>query len=218
MDAFSLGIGFLAGFALTPWFWVALTVIGLSLCSLSSKEEGFWSLVFTAVLGLLLASKWPVIVVFLSTPVNLLATVVIYFIIGTLWSLFKWKMFVNDRYDVVIKSRDSFLTRRGFPLDYFNDQKNITPDLVREYNDHLAYRITGYSGIVSKDLSYEEINKRLTPAASYYKYSIVMWIAYWPFSSFWFIVSDMITKIASNIYNMVGGYFQNISNSKFDKL
>lgn len=217
MDAFSWVAGFLTGFALTPWFWVALLVIGTSLCSLSSKDEGFWSFVFAVALVSLIVSKWPAIALLLSTPTAIVSAIVLYFIAGTVWGLFKWKMFVNEQYNKTVAFRNDFLKKHGLPEDYFSTG-NPSIDHVAELAKYIADKSSFYIFYPNAISTYSNLCKMLAPTASQHKKSIVMWIAYWPFSATWFVVSDMVTQIASGIYNFIGKQFQSISNSKFDQM
>jgi hypothetical protein len=50
-----------------------------------------------------------------------------------------------------------------------------------------------------------------TPKASSNKERICFWIAYWPLSIAWFVVSDFITELVEKIYARIAKWFDAIS-------
>ena len=49
--------------------------------------------------------------------------------------------------------------------------------------------------------------------ASENKESIIAWMIYWPFSAFWYIISDPITKFYKWLFEKFSGIYENITNS-----
>lgn len=56
------------------------------------------------------------------------------------------------------------------------------------------------------------------PRVANHKARITMWIAYWPWSAFWTLTHDPITKAVVAIYHRIGGLLQRMSDRVFESV
>lgn len=110
---------------------------------------------------------------------------ILYFIAGGLWSIFKWWRFnvsIKNRYDEIIDSNPS------------------------EKMSDILYSIRVY--YKNKDLT-------LPPRASKMKTTITLWIVSWPWSMIAWVLGDFVMEICTSIYKMLGNVYDRITKSIF---
>jgi hypothetical protein len=205
--------GILVGLAAWPAFWLVFVIMALGLSTCVINERGGWATIFTIGLGVMIAAQWQAI---LTNPLPLILGSIAYLVLGVFWARFKWSRFLSYRFDVIARFRDRFLEENDLTRDDF---KNLTGEKLANYRrqikSHFMYSLVG------ADYSAETIasfNASLAPKAVSNKGSIVMWIVYWPVTAIWYIAADIVIDICKGLYNMVGGHFQKMSDSKFNQL
>lgn len=180
----------------TFWFWALFILANLILFAFTEfKSGGLATMLVVFVLCLL---QWygdiHVFTFIFENPLICVLLGVGYFATGTAWSVVKWWFYVKQQkrlYDEV---------RHRFCIDKNLDENNPIPD---DFKD--AFK------------SYCVYNSRIEicPQVSNHKSDVFLWIGYWPWSMLWTILNDPITRLIKNIYHMISGFLQKISNSIF---
>lgn len=204
--------GVLVGVAAWPFFWVIFATLATILSVVVINEKGILSSALSLGVLVMLASKWQSI---LTNPFPLIAGVGGYLILGLLWSRFKWSRFLSEKFDKFQVAIQSFMKTGNLDKDKLLALKgSALEEYKNEVRNRSGERFAGeYS---AKTVS--EFNASLAPKAVTNKASIVMWIAYWPVTVFWYLCADIITDIGRGLYRMVGGHFQKMSTEKFNSL
>lgn len=128
----------------------------------------------------------PVVIAAVITNFKIvLIGLILYFIAGGLWSVFKWWRFnvaVKNRYDEIISREPS---AKMSDILYS----------IRKYfrNDELT----------------------LPPRASKMKTTITLWIVSWPWSMVAWVLGDFVMEICSSIYKILGNVYDRITKSIF---
>lgn len=124
-----------------------------------------------------------------DNPVGVSLSIVSYFIIGTIWSIFKWFLF--------IKEEAKFL-----------DEK------IKKHSKEYVAKDESTSKISSNDLLLANFSQ-LAPKVTEYKEKITTWIILWVPSFIWFMINDPIRRVSNWIYNRLINLYQVISDKAF---
>lgn len=187
----------------TLWFWLAIASIILG-CLLAIEAENLGGAISVIVVGLIsffffggLKSAFLWIIANPGLPI---ACFVGYFIIGAIWSIAKWFLFVSNINSEYIELKKEWL------LDHNID---ITKSLVIPLD--LKEK---WEAFLRKEKMYSRIydfvfgNFRVKD----FKSLITMWIGLWPVSALWTIIDDPIRKLIVRIYNSISRIYESILN------
>lgn len=182
-------------FGITVWEWSILIIAYIITTACVENEKGFWAFV-----TLLIAT---VIVVFptdehafrllhfaLVHPGKIALFIVGYFLIGTLWGVIKWFLYVTHQFEIYNEVKQHFLRYHG------GGGSELTPALA------LEFRNANYNLIA-------------IPQVRDHKRNIYLWVTYWPFSSLWTFINDPIRRLFHFIYKRIQGALQAISDRLF---
>ncbi len=156
-----------------------------------SLSGAFWAMLCGGTLGIIKFGSFSAFFEAIKANPGILAIgLLTYFIIGTIWSFFKWYLFVGDKAKTI-----NLLLESGISKDLIADK---------------------YSTFYIKKATILETNFAcLAPNVKDYKKKITIWIILWIPSSIWFLVNDPIRRMANWIYDQVKGRFQSISDRAF---
>lgn len=194
------------------------------------KDNFFWSVLFSSVIGALVLSRYPEFRNWISNPINILITLSAYFLIGVAWGFSKWVLQLKKRRNSFVALRDDYLRKNKFPDGYFGDASRATETEIKmfmvaittwldriDYGNHPRDRYDIYScDYTTKSLNALMLSIR--PKVSNNKEAIILWIMYWPMSMIWFVISDLMRDLAEAAYNSVATMFQSISDRMFKNL
>lgn len=147
-----------------------------------------------------------------------------YLPIGIVWAYTKWFLKIKEGTRKLIDEKEGYLKSqlRDARVDWVRDQKHINYSEVRRLSDaELLKYIDPENKEVEKEIqlkvdeAWASHVKSATLRASEFKESIINWIAWWPFSMFWVLVDDFFRWCGRQIYNLVAGSFQRMSESQF---
>ena len=193
---FEFGLLF-AGFLALPWYVLSILVI-VFLCDVgaASKDEFAFATV-AIVIGLLLVSglgwwtagfnplgwAW-------NNPVDVITGFVAYSLVGCLWSVAKWKLFLRKAFKRAEKAFEEKMTRyntivnpgAAVHANRSNEPKRTRPQ--ESFASNNAGRLTG-------------------------------WIFHWPFSMLGVIVGDVIIRFADSLYKALHGLFERMARAQF---
>jgi len=162
---------------------------------------------------------------------------IVYLPIGLVWSYFRWYLKIKDAKRKLLDDKSSFydISLKNARRAWVNSRARLSADEVGNDKGYSNLDSLTIQRLSDKDLlkyvdsDNTEINKSVDedwakhvkshrPFARNYKTSIVNWIAWWPFSMFWLLVDDFARWCGTQIYNIVGGSFQKMSDKEFEKI
>lgn len=166
-------------------FWILTALVSLILISAVANDSGQGA---TAVAGLYLATivllgDFAPIAWIIANPIDALIGFGAYYIAGVIYTYFKWYRFCLTMRNNYLREKRDFLDRHG-----------ITGD---EIPSNLMSRFTPVTA----------------PKVGRHKSTIIMWLAYWPFSLAGTFVADIIHNVFIGIYNYISGSLQRVSDN-----
>jgi hypothetical protein len=193
-------------FIATWWFWIAVVEL-IFLFAVLAYDKGWAAGVSLPIFGVLLYWLGDVdfITFFKENPSYLVYGALIYFPVGAAWATFKWFMLVSDKKTKYKESKADFLRRYNITDFNISMSEKSVNDGILDQKVLDAWKVTCRS--YPYDLQ--------IPQAREYKYHIMRWLGYWPFSVVWTVISDFVRRISKAIYNAIHGALQAISNKIF---
>lgn len=190
-------------------FWLAtIVLLGLWIAAVEN-ERSFWATIcvvawFAGLQFLSQVDLWT----WLKGNVDLLALFVVsYFVLGAVWGIVKWYLFVKKAaLDSEEKYRDfrmAFLRRSGVPDATLETQ--VPGNLRKAWQTELNERRTYYSGGITVEV----------PVARQHKGTILNWMTFWPASLTWTLLNDPVRAAFRHIYSHIARTLQDISNRAF---
>ena len=172
-------------------FWAFVTVaIIVALCFLESENisGASWTTLLALAVIVLLSPVKAAIALAVANPLIVLGAVLLYVLIGTIYSFLKWDRFLSKIRCEYEYRKFRWLSERGISGDAVPDDQKVewTVNLKRCCMDNTLS---------------ERVYKLATNKINYinYKALIVSWIVWWPISAFWMLINDPIRKIAEEI-------------------
>jgi hypothetical protein len=190
-------------------FWVLVGIDVLLLLWFVNLEEIGIS-TFILLLGLVLL-QWPgglhIFTNISHHPFVVLALIAAYFIIGSIWGIFRWYLLVKKAYTRYEELRRSFCKENS--LEYSNP---IPESYVVKFRDFIRteYISIGNSGIV--------YIREEPPQISSHKARLAVWVVYWPWSVIVWAFSDLVRQIYEFIYSFLNRFLQSISDRIWRKV
>jgi hypothetical protein len=187
----------------TVGFWVLSVMATLLLLLLVEFEKSGWAFITTAATVALLYffGNSGIFGWVFANPGLVVAGVIGYVVIGALWSILKWVLFVKDRKEKFIEFRSRFM----------NAWSPVTAPSRTSYpgeNAKEAFKLY----MASDSSRYEREDIRM-PEPRDHKSRIMHWMGYWPWSVLNSILFDFVRRIFLNLYNLLAGVFRDISRS-----
>jgi hypothetical protein len=182
-----------AGVLALPWYILGILVI-VFLCDVGASSKDEFTFATTAIIvGLLLVSglgwwtdgfnplwwAW-------KHPVDVLTGLVVYSLIGCVWSVVKWKLFL-------LKTFKRAEAEHAKAMRHFNDNEK-----ARSAGLKLPVKTRPFESLTSNNAG------RLTG-----------WIFHWPFSVLGVVIGDVIIKFADTLYKMLHGLFERMARAQF---
>lgn len=137
------------------------------------------------------------VIAFTFSHIPLILTyVLVYVVVGLLWSIAKWWFYVRGRVDKLMELRAEYLESRKLPANTAWD-KALQDDFDKR---------NPYSNV-------QELAKR--PIARKNKSRILGWMVYWPWSATWTIINDPVMKLFRMLFKRFHALFEAISKSAY---
>ena len=115
---------------------------------------------------------------------------VYYFIIGSVWSIFKWFRFVKTELKEYLNLKQAFLKK--------HQVVEIPLPLLEAWKSEISY-------------------KSWPPSPSKHK-GIVRWILVWPVYMVWFILEDFLSWVGEKLYSCISRVYSSISDRLFAEM
>jgi len=182
------------------WFWLLLAVETIVLVVLLESDQGvIATLTFVATLSVL---QFLGDVNFLGYVIEHPLTVALgaagYFVLGTLWAIAKWWLYVREQRSWYDELRSAFLS-----MHRLESQRAMPEEL---------------QPLWQRCVEMAKRNRRhldVRPLAARHKAGIVRWMSYWPWSLSWTILKDPVRKAFLMIYHNLAEHLQEISDRAF---
>jgi len=203
---------------LGPLWWIlTLASCGFIIFNLE-KERGIASgLILLATLAaMVLLGDTPIISYCQENKLFLPLFGLGYFIIGAIWGIIRWKLFVNKKYNKYIDYRSEWLKGQGI------NSTELPDNLKEKWYNHLITSSSEYSyetSVRKTGVTYGyERAICVRPIAMRNKASIGNWVGYWPWSFAWWLLADAVTAIVNEVTNSIMGFLEKISIGKFQSV
>jgi hypothetical protein len=174
------------------WFWLYLIVSCSFLFTWAYKDE-YTLCTLDVLVFLLLFSITGKIDVFgtlhyvRDNPAIIVAGVLAYGLIGTMWARLKWQLLLRK-----LKTR-------------VDAERPTNPEKVLAEVPY-ALRLEGF----------KMVDGKLKLSVDHYRSRIIGWMAYWHVSAVMWLVGDFLRDVFDSLYRMVRGHFQSAADSMFD--
>ncbi len=180
------------------WFWMlALLFVVLVTAFLDQEVYGF-IVVFT-ILGALifyfLGRGREIVDYYINNPTSILVHIGLYVVLGALYSVLKWFLFVKNKKNEYLKEKKEFVEGK---LKEGRCESTIKASWKESFG------------------SFESFAKYLTPSKN--KGKITFWIIYWPFSLLSLILRDLTVEIATFVMNKLGSVYKAVSKGQFSDI
>lgn len=179
----------------TIWFWFLAFAMICFLTMLVENEHGFGATV--VFLFSLLALDWiwrvPLISIVWLHPGTTLTLVAVYFVIGTIWSIIKWYLYLHNKLVTYNERKADFLEA--------HHATELTPQLASEMKQSMC--------------SSWGPRYPIAPNAREHKSDLTLWATYWPFSMLGTMLNDFVRKVWEYIYELFQSTYQKISHRVF---
>ena len=192
---------FIAG---TFWFWALVAVEIILLFLFVEWENGVSATISLVVFGCLLQffGNVDIIGFVVANPLQLLAVVGAYFLLGSVWGIVKWYIFCRDRLEEYHDLKAEFLRSKGLP------EKTDEP-IPSQYRAEWKKKLEGRKGYSGSRLLNE------APLVRNYKAKVVRWMSFWPISLIWSLINDFVKRICNAIYLRIAKFLQRVSDNIF---
>lgn len=128
---------------------------------------------------------------------------------GLIWSLIKWKLYINKRVDRYDEVKSKFLKTGKEIKSNWNDWTSFL-------NDHIPYYLR--NSTFMSTYSPEQIGESLIPVAKEKKSLIVSWIGYWPMSLAATFLNNPFRRFFEWIYGLFSGVYDKMGSSAAQKI
>jgi len=229
----------------TVWFWLLFVGSSIAIIAFLENEKAWAStvtfvLTVAAMIGL---GNMGFLGWVLGHPLELLIAALLYFVLGTIYGVVKWWLFVTNIKERYIEEKAKFIEEleeniRTFEKNrtnslghtiqrnlndeaFFNDAKQTvaTGKLVGKIIDYWREHVNEYDEECRRpypNRSVPDYKKRITkPLVRNHKGRVIAWMSYWPWSLFWTILNDPIRRLMRRIYYRIKGILQGISDRVF---
>lgn len=189
-----------------PFVLSAIITIAIIIAVLLEFEKDGWATTFFS-LGVALtlwAYKSDIWNFVSQSPMTVVSFGLSYIGAGLIWSLFKWKFYINKKTDVFNEAKSNFISEIG-------EIKNNWDKWIDYLNDKVKSKLNLTS--FNRNNSPEDIISRIIPQANNKKSLIVSWISYWPMSLGATLLNNPFRRFFEWIYGLVSGIYDRMSHS-----
>jgi hypothetical protein len=197
-------------FASTAVLWC--TLIGLFITTailLENEFEGWATTVVSLSLALFIWLNQEAVFGFIKhNPSQLLGFIGSYIVVGIVWSIVKWQLYVRRAFKPLKEIKAEFITK--FKV---LDEKTLV-ELNKMISNANIEKASGYSNLnPSFKTPFEDTINELTPLASKKKSVITSWLMYWPVSFLATLLNNPFKRFFIWIYDNISGLYDKITDA-----
>jgi hypothetical protein len=179
----------------TVWFWIVLVLINIALIVMTEKSHGTGE-TLVALLALAFL-QWvcgvPILTFMFSNPLYFVVGVILYVGTGVGWSFAKWYFFVAKKMRTYFECRTDYQNQRCV---HPGTLENPTPVADPVELSRLCER---------RGIEVPPIDARK------YKWRIIQWMTYWPWSFVWTMFDDPIRQLGNWIFEELQETYQAVA-------
>lgn len=221
-----------------PWvFYITLVLLALvGMCGLhadgtenESNPALFWSFMVSGIIFAFVVYhfqlSWKLIH---SNLAGCCIGFVVYFVLGVLWSYFKWMRFVKKVRVTFDHELETWLQETKITLDELKtsihpveliDEHGRTGRDIRtklySFMNHMKSNLPHRPTFLQSSYTYGGVIKEIVPKVSKFKSLVGEWIALWPLSVVSALLRDALRELVSFLFDMIKRRFQSIADSAF---
>lgn len=189
-----------------PFLLSAFIIIAIGVAILLEFEKSGWATTLFS-LGIALglwAYKSEIWNFISSKPLSTLFFSLAYIATGIVWSLIKWKTYINHKTLTfnLLKAK-------------FNSEVGEIKDNWKGWIKHLNSKLGSY---FHDDHTPEQIIAKIMPIAIDKKALIVSWISYWPMSLAATLLNNPFKRFFEWIYSLISGLYDKMTKSATEKM
>jgi hypothetical protein len=203
-----------------PWWWILVIVASIWIIAAIESENGFGATVvfIAAFVAMTVFGTLPIITWVTENPWLTAGIVGAYlFIGGPITGVIRWFTFVHDELEKYENKKRSWLKSH-------NIVETDVPEYARlEWLQYISgefswLKITGWNGH-GRDWDPATVKvQQCYPRAWDYKARIVTWMMYWPWTLFWTLLDDVISRWFKIIQQKLSAFMDAISRSIFKRV
>jgi len=206
----------------SPLFWLLFLVV--SSCIIWAIEENRWYWAGFSVLAFLAACVFlgdtGLVKTLIERPYMIVPYAGGFIGLGITWGFIKWFVFLHKRRRKYEDAKLAWLREEGLL-----DAKEIPEELKKKWTLYLLNSdewsrpkkpfvpVHRWDAKLSKDINDRVLTVR--PRAWENKTKIITWMAFWPWSLFWYLLGDLLYDLWNRIYAWLGDLFEQMSKHVF---
>ena len=182
-------------------FWLLLLAEVVLLFIFVAYENGIGATLSLIVFGAILQFCGGVDIAgfVVQHPFQLAGVIIAYFVVGTVWGVVKWWLFVNDKLQAYEDMKIEWLRIKG------HEGTNVVPeDLKSQWKEYIDDHHFPHRKTVAK-----------APLAREHKNRILNWMGFWVPSMLYSLFNDFIRRVFQSIYYRIAKELQKISDRIF---
>ncbi len=181
-------------------FWFAIASVITIAVLLEFEKEGWATTIFSVASALIIWNYRDSIIEFvLSSPGTTFGFIGSYIAGGLIWSLIKWKSYINNKIESFQKVKEKFESNGG--------------SIKNQWNNWISYLNSNLNRSFFEGDTPEEVAEKVIPKASEKKSLITSWISYWPASLAATLLNNPFRRFFEWIYSMVSGVYDKMGKS-----
>lgn len=209
------------------WFWTVVVLSSIAIIGFleNDKTVGATVVCVSTLAATFFLGNIGVFGMIVENPWWVVGVIASYFVIGALWGIVKWGLFlrhVRERYQ---EAKEKFLadcSKLPIPQIMVDDYKQSISSgilvglILEKWRTHVKEYESDIHGYGASAVSYQKYRRSIVkPLVSDHKARILTWMSYWPWSCLWTLLNDPIRKLFKHIYYRIKGTLQKMSDRVF---
>jgi hypothetical protein len=217
--------------------WIALSIFCALWLFISVGGTKYIQAGACLALYVIFGLNYDVVVRLLSRPDKFFLWLFIYLVIGALWSIIKWYIFLHKdlrrfllekdysseakttAQDTVLVQEDGEWVKR-YLLHKFRNKwcRCVAPNSERDYLNEMPFKIEDHTMWRPVILEPNVMDSYTRWNGDNNKEKILTWILYWPVSLWWSLMDDFIKNAAKKIQYLLRGGYDKIQDHVYSKV
>lgn len=190
------------------WFWALMVLMTCLMLVFIENEKPFWatSAILLTFGALHFFGDFNVFAAAVRHPVTAVVMTAAYFVLGTVYAVFKWWRFVSIQREKYDELKREFLSNNGVFAPF--STSTVPAALQRKWEAAVGDMNSGYRRRAHSVSS-------VAPSPKAHKGLILTWMCYWPWSFVWTMINDPVKRLFRYIYSQIQSTLQRISDHAF---
>lgn len=204
----------------TFWFWVLTVAALVIITAFEECDQGIGATI--CLIAYIVILQWlggnDILGYILHHPIHIVVGLVTYFLIGTIWGVGKWAIYVKSRSQDLVEAFRDWCESKKIPwvkpmsTETWEDFEHAVYGRDKDGKDLESYRYSSSSN------PYKKYQDYLTaPRIRDHKDRFIRWLAFWPVSMLYTLFNDMVRNICRQIYLALATRLQAISDGIYKR-